>query len=118
VNVGLLMQPRESLHMVRFKQSQPGFVNESSRLKRMSRSLLGDFVSSQFSQFLIKDRQQLLRRRSISVLEIVKDVRQIAHAQIINQSAAMWNNIAHLQIWCAFEARSGFQPAARMPVIL
>src|SRR2546430_2180217 len=82
-------------------------MNKSRRLKRMSRRFLGHFVSGQFSQFVVNDRQQLLCRRSIAALEPIKNVRQIAHAQMINQSSPMWNNIAPLHTRrFAFEGES------------
>jgi hypothetical protein len=65
--------------LVRFEQSQPGFVNESGRLKSMSVSFLRHFVSRQFPQLVIDNREQFIGRCSVAALKIVKDARHVTH---------------------------------------
>jgi hypothetical protein len=64
----------------RADQPQPGFMDERGRLERVPGGLLGHFRTGQSSQLFIDQRQQILRRCGIAVLNCFKDACHVAHA--------------------------------------
>ena len=61
-------------------QTQPRFVNQGRRLKRLPRRLVGHPNGGQLSQFLIDQREQFLGSLRVARLSAIKDVGHVAHA--------------------------------------
>jgi hypothetical protein len=66
--------------LLRFDQSQPGFVNESSRLQRMSRRFLGHFVCRQPAEFLINEWKQFIGGFRFAFFKGFKEVGDFTHS--------------------------------------
>jgi hypothetical protein len=56
-------------------------VNQGGGLKGVARSLSGHFVPGQFAQFLINQRQQLIRGGGIAIGQGFENTRNVAHAE-------------------------------------
>ena len=61
------------------QQPHVGFVHQRRGLERLPRLLLGQLGSGQFSQFVIHQRQQLLGRAWVAVLNLRENLRDIGH---------------------------------------
>jgi len=64
-----------------------GFVDERRWLKRMIRRLLRHPGCRQFPQFVINQRQQILRRRRIARFNLLQDLRDVADGDVQDMAA-------------------------------
>ena len=86
-------------------QSQPGFVDQGSRLERMADGFIRHLLRGQFAQFLIDQRQQLIRSVGVTLLHTVEDGGDFAHCsgrRSHSGAVAKW-------LFSAIESRRGFQ---------
>lgn len=67
-------------------ESQVGFVDQCRRLERLPRLFVRQPGSRQFPQFVIDQRQQLLRRRRIAVFNRREDSGDFTHFGIVAQT--------------------------------
>jgi hypothetical protein len=74
-------------------ESQPGLVDQGRRLQRLPRFLLAQPDGRKFPQLVIHQRQQLLCRGRIALVDCGKDSRNVAH---IRSKGAF--DIVHLSI--------------------
>jgi hypothetical protein len=65
--------------LVVFDQPQPGFMNEGRRLQGVAGGFVGHPVGRQLTQFLIHQRQQLIRGLFVALLHTIEDVRDVVH---------------------------------------
>jgi hypothetical protein len=62
------------------REPQPGFVNERSGLEGLAGDFAGHLVRSQTAQFVVKERQQLVRGLRVAFLCTVKNEGDFVHA--------------------------------------
>ncbi len=63
----------------RTAESQIRFMHQCGRLQRLPGFLLSQFGRREFPQFVIDQRQQLLRRRRIAGFNIRQDASYVGH---------------------------------------
>ena len=63
----------------RIHQLEPSFVDQRGRLERMARALPGHLVRSQAAQFIVNQRQQLVGRLGVALLDGGEHLRNIVH---------------------------------------
>ncbi len=60
-------------------QPHPGLVNQCSGLQRLPSRFVRHSMSSELAQFLVNQREQLVCRLGIALLNGIQDVRDVAH---------------------------------------
>src|SRR5436190_18935627 len=84
------------LWMILSDQSQPRFMNERSRLQGLVRTLLRHFRGGELAQFVVHERQQLIRSLWVALLSCLENARDIAHAAKILKTLQIYNVQIHL----------------------
>ena len=69
-------------------ESQKRLVHQRGRLQRLPRFLLGQLRRRQLAEFVVHQRQQLVRRRRIAGFNLGQDACNVRHATKIPQAAA------------------------------
>jgi hypothetical protein len=65
--------------MILSAKSEPRFVDERGRLKRVSRLFPSHPLRGELAEFLVNQRQQILSGFCIALLDRLKDLRHFAH---------------------------------------
>jgi len=68
------------LAFARTGQAEPGFMDQRGRLEGLARPFVRHFLSGQFAEFLIHQREEFLGRFGIALFNALEDLGDIAHA--------------------------------------
>src|SRR5512143_4094049 len=71
-------------------ESEPRFMDERGGLECVARWFIGHPMRRHFAQFVINDRQQPFGSTGLALMDVIKDVRQLAHARYIESSFLRW----------------------------
>ena len=74
-----MLTPRPPPPLVLIGEPQIGFMHQRRRLQRMRRVLIGHFGRSHAMQFVVNQRQQLLRCGLVALLNLRKNAGHVAH---------------------------------------